>query len=154
MKREVIGSRDCRLEIEGDIRRLTCPGGQVMEAVEAKRDRGNYFYRFSPDRGYCQSCGIRSRCYPKATTQKGFSVKREYFDNLPLREAMTEKLSSAQGKKRMVDRSCLIEHVFGEIKEAFRFRRFLHRGIDKVQVAWTLACIGYNLRKLARLAYG
>lgn len=53
MKWEVIGSRDCRLEIDGDIR----------------------------------------------------LVKKEYFDNQLLREAMTEKLSSAQGKKMMVDRS-------------------------------------------------
>ena len=67
---------------------------------------------------------------------------------------MTEKLSSEQGKKRMRGRSCLIEHVFGEIKEAFRFRRFLYRGIDGARVAWTLVCIGYNLRKLARPAYG
>jgi len=154
VKREVIGSRDCRLEIDGDIRRLTCPGGQVMEALEAKRDRGNYFYRFRPDRGACQLCGVRASCYPKANTQKGFSVKREYFDNLPLREKMTEKLSSAKGKRRMAERSCLVEHVFGEIKEAFKFRRFLHRGIEKVRVAWALVCIGYNLRKLARLAYG
>jgi len=154
MKSEVIGSRDCRPEIDEDIRRLTCPGGQVMETIEAKRDRGNYFYRFSPEREYCQGCEIRVRCYPKANTQKGFSVKKEYFDNLQLREAMTEKLSSAQGKRRMADRSCLVEHVFGEIKEAFRFRRFLHRRIEKVRVAWTLVCIGYNFRKLARLAYG
>ena len=154
LRREVIGSRDCQLEMAGDTRRLTCPGGQVMETIEAKRDRGNYFYRFHPDRGACQLCGVKASCYPKANTQKGFSVKKEYFDNLLLREGMTEKLSSAQGKRRMADRSCLIEHVFGEIKEAFRFRRFLHRGIEKVKVTWTLVCIGYNLRKLARLAYG
>ena len=67
---------------------------------------------------------------------------------------MTEKLSSAKGKRRMTDRSCLIEHVFGEIKEALQFRRFLHRGIEKVKVIWELVCIGYNFRKLARLAYG
>ena len=30
---------------------------------------------------------------------------------------MTEKLSGVHGKKRMRDRSCLIEHVFGDIKE-------------------------------------
>jgi len=153
-KREVIGSRDCRLEIDGDIRRLTCPGGQVMESMEAKRDRGNYFYRFYPNREACQLCRVWASCYPKANTHKAFSVKREYFDNLPLREKMTEKLSSAKGKRRMAERSCVVEHVFGEIKEAFKFRRFLHRGIEKVSMGWTLVCIGYNLRKLARLAYG
>ena len=150
----VIESRDCELEIDGDIRRLTCPGGQVMEVLEAKRDRSNYFYRFHPKIGDCRGCRIRARCYQKANTQKGFSVKKEYFDNLPLRERMTEKLSSVKGKGRMTDRSCLIEHVFGEIKEAFQFRRFLHRGIEKVNVTWELVCIGYNFRKLARLAYG
>ena len=76
----------------------------------------------------------------------------EYYELL--REGMTKKLSSAKGKSRMADRSCLIEHVFGEIKEAFRFRRFLYRGIEGARVAWTLVCIGYHLRKLARPAYG
>jgi len=153
-KGDLIRSRDCQLEMDGDIKRLTCPGGQVMEGMEAKRDRGNYFYRFHPKIGDCRGCVARARCYPRANTQKGFSVKKEYFDNLLLRARMTEKLSSAKGKRRMTDRSCLIEHVFGEIKEAFRFRRFLHRGIEKVRVTWTLVCIGYNFRKLARLAYG
>jgi len=153
-KENLIRSRDCRLEIAGDIKRLTCPGGQVMETMVAKEDRGNYFYRFHPKAGYCQGCRIRARCYQNVDTYKGFSVKKEYFDNLPLRERMTEKLSSAKGKRRMTDRSCLIEHVFGEIKEAFKFRRFAHRGIEKVRLIWELVCIGYNFRKLARLAYG
>jgi transposase len=152
-KGEVIGSWDCKLEIDGDIKRLTCPGGQVMNAIEAKRDRGNYFYRFHPKRAECRDCVIRARCYQKTTTYKGFSVKKEYFDNLPMRQMMTEKLSSAEGKRRMTERSCLVEHVFGEIKAIFKFRGFLHRGIEKVNVIWELICIGYNFRKLARLAH-
>jgi len=127
---DLIRSRDCRLEIDGDIRHLICPGGQVMEVLKTKEDRGNYFYRFYPEKRYCRSFRLRSRCYPKANTQKGFSVKKEYFDNLLLREKMTQKLSSEQGKKRMKDRSCLIEHVLGEKKDILKFRRFLHRGLE------------------------
>jgi IS5 family transposase len=67
---------------------------------------------------------------------------------------MTAKLSSEHGKKRMRGRSCLIEHVFGEIKELFRFRRLAYRGLEKVRLIWHLVCIGYNPRKMARLAYG
>ena len=67
---------------------------------------------------------------------------------------MTEKLSGEHGKQWMRDRSCLIEHVFGEIKEIFRFRRFRYRSLEKVRLIWQLVCIGYNLRKMARLAYG
>lgn len=153
-KGDVIRSRDCKLEIDGDIKRLTCPGGQVMEILEAQRDRGNYFYRFHPNIRACKDCRIRARCYQNTNTYKSFAVKKEYFDTLPLRERMTEKLSSEKGKMRMTERSCLIEHVFGEIKEAFKFRRFHHRRLEKVKMIWQLVCIGYNFRKFARLAYG
>jgi transposase len=151
---ETIGSRDCEIEIDGEIKRLTCPGGQVMEATEAKEDRGHYFYRFYPEKEKCQSCSLKDKCYKNINRQKRFSVKKEYFDTLPLRKQMAEKLSSEKGKQRMADRSCTIEHVFGEIKEIFKFRRFLHRGLRKVRLIWSIICTAYNFRKLARLAYG
>lgn len=153
-KSETIESRDCKLEIDGDKKILTCPGGQVMESIEAKKDRGNYFYRFYPKRGDCQGCQEKEKCYKNINKQKRFSVKKEYFDALFLREKMMEKLKSLKGKQRMADRSCIIEHVFGEIKEIFKFRRFLHRSLNKVGLIWNVICIAYNFRKLARLGYG
>ncbi len=151
---DLIRGRDCRMEIDGDIKRLTCPGGQVMETLVAKEDRGVYFYRFRPDTVKCEGCIFRARCYRNGSTYRDFRIKKEYFDTLSLRSRMTEKLSSEHGKKRMRGRSCLIEHVFGEIKELFRFRRLAYRGLEKVRLVWQLVCIGYNLRKMARLACG
>lgn len=152
-KCEIIESRDCKLELDRKIKRLICPGGQIMETTNACGDRGNYFYRFYPEKEYCQSCQFSEKCYKNVNRKKRFSVKREYFDALPLREQMTEKLSALKGKQRIADRSCIIEHVFGEIKEIFKFRRFMHRTLQKVRVIWTIVCIAYNFRKLARLAY-
>jgi len=152
-KGNLIRGRDCRLEMDGDIKRLTCPGGQVMETMIAKEDRGSYFYRFRPDARLCKDCSLRSRCYRNKSTYRDFRVKKEYFETLSLRARMTEKLSGVQGKQRMRDRSCLVEHVFGEIKDIFRFRRFRYRGLEKVNLIWQLVCIGYNFRKMARLAY-
>ncbi len=151
---DLIRGRDGRLEMDGDIKRLTCPGGQVMDTLVAREDRGSYFYRFRPDVGKCEGCTLRARCYRNNSTYRDFRVKREYFETLPLREQMTEKLSGEHGKKKMRGRSCLIEHVFGEVKEIFRFRRLAYRGLEKVRLIWQLVCIGYNLRKMARLAYG
>ena len=153
-KGDQIRSRDCRLEIVGDTKRLTCPGGQVMETRLAKEDHGNYFYRFRPDVRVCIECSLRARCYRNKSTYRDFRVKKEYFETLALRTSMTEKLSGVHGRQRMRDRSCLIEHVFGEIKEIFRFRRFPYRSLEKVRLIWQLVCIGYNFRKMARLAYG
>ena len=41
-----------------------------------------------------------------------------------------------------------MELVFGNIKEAMGFRRFLLRGLEKVRGEWALVCMAYNLRKL------
>ena len=55
------------------------------------------------------------------------------------------------GKKRLIDRSSTVEHVFGEIKEYYGFKRFLHRSLPKVDLIWKMVAIAYNLRKLASL---
>jgi hypothetical protein len=39
--------------------------------------------------------------------------------------------------------------VFGQIKSALGFTRFLLRGLEKVQHEWGLVCLASNLRKLA-----
>jgi len=79
-------------------------------------------------------------------------IKKEYFETYKLRKEMLDKLSTPRGKERLSDRSCTVEHVFGEIKEHYKFRRFIHRGLSKVRLIWTMVCIGYNFRKLSVLS--
>jgi hypothetical protein len=146
---DLIRGRDCRMEIDGDIKRLTCPGGQIMETLVAKEDRGSYFYRFRPDAMACRDCALRARCYRNNSTYRDFRIKKEYFETLSLRARMAEKLSGIHGKQRMRDRSGLIERIFGEVKEIFHFRRFAYRALEKVRLIWQLVCIGYNFRKMA-----
>jgi hypothetical protein len=43
-----------------------------------------------------------------------------------------------------------VEPVFGQIKEARGFRKFLLRGLEKVQVEWQMICATHNLLKLFR----
>jgi hypothetical protein len=40
--------------------------------------------------------------------------------------------------------------VFGQIKEARGFRRFLLRGLDAIRGEWRLICLTHNLRKIWR----
>lgn len=147
-----IEAADCQIKTENGKRLLICPGGQTMEASQklTKNGRGFYFYRFRPQKQLCRSCPLMSRCYSSPNGTRFFTVKREVFDGAPAREQMRERISSPKGKQRMADRSCLVEHVFGEIKELFGFRRFMHRGLNKVRLIWIMVCIGYNFRKLAR----
>lgn len=147
-----ITSRHCEIKIEGDRRLLTCPGGQTMTCDQSIRTSRAENYVFTPDAAQCEGCQFKQICYKNVRkTKKKFIVKKDYFNNLPLRQQMTERLSSLHGKHRMADRSCLVEHVFGELKELRSFRRFFHRGLTKVKLIWTILCTSYNFRKLALL---
>lgn len=64
------------------------------------------------------------------------------------RAKMLTKLSRAAYRSRYRLRKQTVEPVFGQIKEARGFRRFLLRGIEKVRSEWSLIATAHNLRKL------
>ena len=64
------------------------------------------------------------------------------------KEKMRKKLSSPEGRAVYRLRKCTPEPVFGNIKEARGFRRFLLRGMQKVKLEWALICTVHNLLKL------
>jgi transposase len=66
------------------------------------------------------------------------------------RERMAAKLRTSTGKQVYSKRKETVEPVFGQIKEARGFRRFLLRGLDSVQAEWALICATHNLLKLFR----
>jgi len=61
---------------------------------------------------------------------------------------MRAKLASEEGKRIYSRRKAIVEPVFGQIKEARRFRRFSLRGLGKVRGEWTLVSLCHNLLKL------
>ena len=67
----------------------------------------------------------------------------------PRAAAMREKLRAGGWESPYRLRKQTVEPVFGQIKEARGFRRFLHRGLEKVRAEWRLVCTAHNLLKLA-----
>ncbi len=63
-------------------------------------------------------------------------------------QAMARKLKEQGFDSPYRLRKQTVEPVFGQIKECRGFRRFLHRGIEKVKAEWTLLCTAHNLLKL------
>jgi hypothetical protein len=60
---------------------------------------------------------------------------------------MKRKLQTKAGKAVYAARKCVVEPVFGQIKQARGFRQFLLRGLKKVQGEWALLCMTHNLLK-------
>jgi transposase len=67
----------------------------------------------------------------------------------PLASAMREKLRAGGWDSPYRKRKHTVEPVFGQIKEARGFRRFLLRGRKAVQGEWSLLCTVHNLLKLS-----
>ena len=55
------------------------------------------------------------------------------------------------GRTRYKLRQQTVEPVFGIIKQAIGFRRFMLRGLEKVSLEWILVTLSYNLRRLHTL---
>jgi transposase len=69
----------------------------------------------------------------------------------PWRLAMLAKLETPDAKKLYARRKQTVEPVFGIIKAAIGFTRFLLRSLNKVTAEWTLIALAYNCRRLHRL---
>jgi hypothetical protein len=68
----------------------------------------------------------------------------------PAQERMAAKVRTPEGKALYARRKVIVEPVFGQIKEARGFRRFLLRGLEKLRGEWRLVCLTHNLLKLWR----
>jgi hypothetical protein len=65
-------------------------------------------------------------------------------------ERMRAKLQSAAGRALYCRRKVIVEPVFGQIKGARGFRRWLLRGLEKIAGEWRLVCVTHNLLKIWR----
>ncbi len=66
------------------------------------------------------------------------------------RERMAAKVATAEGQAPYARRKVIVEPVFGQIKGARGFRRFLLRGLGKVNGEFRLVCLTHNLLKVWR----
>jgi transposase len=68
-------------------------------------------------------------------------------------ERMKRKLKTKVGAAVYARRKCIVEPVFGQIKQGRGFRQFLLRGLEKVRGEWALVCTTHNLLKFHKICY-
>ena len=113
----------------------------------------------SADSGYCSESNLQLlkdrqvRAYIATGRQKhgtASATSNEDASSKPLTCAMRTRLRRGGFASRYRLRKQTVEPVFGQIKEARGFRRFLMRGLEKVTGEWSLLCAVHNLLKIAR----
>jgi transposase len=69
------------------------------------------------------------------------------------KERMAAKVRTPEGRAVYARRKVIVEPVFGQIKEARGFRRFLLRGLAQIRGEWRLVCLTHNLLKIWRYGW-
>jgi len=134
----------------------------MVEAIE--RQSGQRPEAVLADSGYCSEENLKyleSADQPEkriegyiATGKQKHGENRQPCKRGPLPKGATRvdrmkrNLQTKAGKAVYAARKCVVEPVFGQIKQARGFRQFLLRGIRKVQGEWALVCLTHNLLRL------
>jgi len=127
---------------------FTCPAQKRLIYIETRPYKSKNGY-LSKRRFYecldCATCPLKSKC----TKAKGNRRMQVSFELQRYRQQARDNLLSEQGLTLRQQRSTEPETVFGDIKHNMEFRRFMLRGLKKVDIEWGLLCMAHNLRKLA-----
>lgn len=136
---------------------------QLKPLVEdiKNNSEGNKPAKISADNGYFSETNVD---YLEVEGIEGFiATGRQKHGDVPAtagrgripkdattQERMSRKLRTRKGRETYSKRKYIVEPVFGQIKEARGFRRFLLRGLENVSAEWDLICLTHNLLKLFR----
>lgn len=125
-----------------------CPMGQPMNFVYTKKEKTALGY-LQTKRVYqaqnCKGCPMRGCCH-RAKGNRKIEVNPRLID---YKEIIKERLNSQRGKQYRSQRPIEPEAVFGNIKNNQGFRRFMLRGLEKVEIEAGLLSLAHNLAKLA-----
>jgi len=127
---------------------FTCPAGLPMtyQATSKHHTENGYLTeRRFYESAHCETCPLKPQC-TKAQGNRRIQVSfklREY------QQQAKNNLLSEQGIALRKQRSTDVETSFANIKHNMGFRRFMLRGLKKVDIEWGLLAIAHNMRKLA-----
>ena len=127
---------------------LICPSGKPMNPVgETTRTTANGFKQriVNYQATQCKRCPLRKQCH----NQKGNRIAGINHRLRRFKQQADERLKSERGINYRKRRPADIEPVFANIKHNKNFKRFMLRGLHKVEIETGLLALAHNLAKLA-----
>jgi transposase len=147
-KQQLVPSVRCIAEAAGPVREVLVDSGFVSE--EAIRDVENTVDGQPTGITVLAAVGRIKHGRSIAELEKPADAPAPPPD-APFKQRLAHRVATAYGRARYKLRQQTVEPVFGIIKEAMGWRRFMLRGMSKVSLEWTLVSLAYNLRRLHRL---
>ncbi len=128
---------------------FTCPEGNKLKYINMKYDKTETGF-VQESRVYecseCSNCPHKSECTKaKGNRQIRFNKKLWQLKKVAKRNLLSEKGIEMRGKRAEYS-----EGIFGQIKWNMGFKRFLLRGLEKVDLEWGLLCFALNIKRMNR----
>ncbi len=122
----------------------TCPADKKMNFIGEKvkiTDNGFRQVKRLYQAENCNGCPMREACN-KSKWNRGIEInpKLNHYKSI-----IRERLTSERGIKYRSKRPVEVEAVFGMIKGNRNYRKFLLRGLDKVEIEVELLALSHNL---------
>ena len=95
----------------------------------------------------CPGCPLRKKCF-RAKDPDAVRILRVNPTLDAFKRRASEMLRAERGSELGRRRSVDVETIFGDIKRNWGFRRFLLRGLEKVDHEMRMVAMGHNIRKL------
>ena len=124
-----------------------CPMGQHMNRIGTRRDKTASGYITESARykaQNCEGCPLRGSCF-KAQGNRIIEVNHRLNQ---YKRQTRERLLSEEGIKHRGRRCIEPEAVFGQMKYNMAYRRFRHKGEDKVTMDFAFFAIAFNIKKM------
>lgn len=125
-----------------------CPMGQAMTNIGSyiKKTKTGFKQTITRYQAQnCQGCPLRGLCHKSKHNR---IIDRNY-NLIQLKSKARARLTSDEGIEKRKQRCWDVEAVFGNIKHNMNFKRFMLRGIDKVNVEIGLIAMAHNLKKFS-----
>jgi len=126
----------------------TCPADKKMNFIGEKvkiTDNGFRQVKRLYQAENCNGCPMREACNRSKWNRRiEINPKLNHYKSI-----IRERLTSERGIKYRSKRPVEVEAVFGMLKGNRNYRKFLLRGLDKVEIEAGLLALSHNLRKIA-----
>ena len=125
-----------------------CPAGKAMpytnQTSQVENDRQRIRYRYYASASDCAGCPLAAMCL------SGKSKRRQvgHEQHEAHRIAHARKMASEEGKQKYSRRRHPGERPFAVIKQQLGARRFLTRGLRRVQDEWLWLASAFNVTRL------
>ena len=128
-----------------------CPQGQSLPYLNTTSEPSGtgkrIRQRYQAAAEACAACPLRDRCLTGRAQAR--QISREQYESQ--RERHAQRMAQPEAQEKYALRRHVGERPFAVIKHQFGLRRFLLRGLKRVQAEWHWAVCAFNLLRLMSL---